>query len=288
MKFVYQGDIHLRDRAPVNRIDNYREVQFDKLEQLVGFANDNEATLLLGGDIFDSYKVSAEIVNRANEIFLTCNRDIFAVMGQHDVPYHDMDVIKSPIRSLQLSGALTVENNCLAIIDGEAIHFCGWGEEMPVVILPQVTNILLGHISVFNVVPHYWKGEGYTPDTLRKKYPGFDYYLCGDIHDNLHDDNVIVSGSMMRSSINQENFNPRAYLIDTTSKTVEPLFYTVSEGVFNAVEKKGAEDLELGNLVDALKNATVGKRTYKRDCLSLAAKDKPVRDIIEEILDDVD
>ncbi len=288
MLIVYQGDLHLRDTIPVNRIDNYREVQFNKLKQLVGFSNQYEATLLLGGDIFDTYKVSAEIVNRTNEILLTCNHEIFVVMGQHDVPYHDMDGIKSPIHSLVLSGALRVENNYSVWVNDAIIHFCGWGGRPPNISYPDITNILLGHISVFNTIPHYWKGEGYTPITLRKKYPGFDWYLCGDIHDSLHDDNVIVSGSMMRSGINQKNFNPRAYLIDTKTCHVEPLFYSIETEVFNIPENKKVEDLKLEKLIAALKNTAVGKRTYKRDCLSLAAEDEPVRIIIKEILDDVD
>jgi len=288
MLIVYQGDLHLRDTIPVNRIDNYRGVQFDKLKQLIGFTNQHGATLLLGGDIFDTYKVSAETVNQTNEILLTCNQDIYAVMGQHDVPYHDMDLMKSPIHSLVLSGALMVENNYSVWVNDVIIHFCGWSDRPPNISYPEVTNILLGHISVFNAIPHYWKGEGYTPNTLRKKYPGFDWYLCGDIHNCLHDKNVIVSGSMMRSGIDQKDFNPRAYLINTETSHAEPLFYKIDAEVFNTPKDKKVEDLKLEKLISALKNTAVGKRTYKRDCLSLASEDEPVRIIIEEILDDVD
>ena len=287
MRIIYQGDLHLRSTVPVNRIDAYGEAQFNKLRQLVGFANDRDATLMLGGDIFDTYKVAPEIVNKANEILMGSNYDIVAVVGQHDIPYHVVDLMKSPVQSLVDSGAIpTVGIGDSFLVDDDVlVHFCSWEQEVSDPI-PGKFNILLGHISVFKgAVPFYWKGEGYTPKTLKEKYPGFQLYLCGDIHEPVVEDNVIVSGPMMRMSINHINYKPRCYLIDTDTMNITPLYYQIEEDVFNTPDEKIESTLNLDNLIDAMKSSAIGRESYERDCFALAGDDKEVKTIISEIFD---
>ena len=288
MKIVFQSDIHLRSTIPVNRIDDYMEAQFDKLEQLVGFAESHNATIMLGGDIYDTYKVSAEVVNITNNILGDSTQDIYAVLGQHDCPHHVMELLKSPVGSLRSSGALSkVGIGGSFLVDNDVlIHFCSWEQEVTDPI-PGGFNILLGHISVFEgSVPFYFKGEAYTPKTLREKYPGFDLYLCGDIHLPCVDGNVVVSGSMMRMSISQIDYRPRAYLIDTETMKIQPLYYNIKDDVFGVPDKKVGSTLNLDDLISAMKSNAVGRESYKRDCFALAKDDEDVKLIMGEIFDE--
>jgi DNA repair exonuclease SbcCD nuclease subunit len=296
VKIIYQGDMHLRDSTPVNRIDNYYERQLEKLEQLVGFAVDNEALLLIGGDLFDTYRVSCALLNRTIEILShSYDNQIVAVCGQHDEPYHNGDLMKSPVGILHQAEILTCLSEEGANIGASigkdkaneaevTIYGASW-EKTPAKPIPGTFNILLGHISVFKEIPFYWKGEGYTPKTLKEKYPGYDLYLCGDIHEPLVDDNVVVSGSMMRMSINQVDERPRAYLIDTDTGKIEPLYYTIEKDVFTVPSAEVKEDLHLDSLVLALKESSGLKRCYEQDCLDLSKGDKFVNNIIKETFD---
>lgn len=295
MKIVYQGDAHLRDSVPVNRIDNYWVAQFNKLQQLVDFTDEYEAYLLLGGDLFDTYKASAELMNQTINTLKSVTWK-YSVLGQHDVPYHQMHLMKSPVHILQqaealdivgLSGSKTLKFKEYGGGSQDiTIHFCSWEQKVPEPIAGNF-NILLGHISVFeNKVPFYWKGEGYTANSLRKKYPDFDLYLCGDIHIPFVKDNVVVSGSMMRQSIDQIDYKPRCYLIDTETMDIKPLFYKIHTDVFSVKEDQVSEILDFDNLVKALKDSAEGKASYKRDCLALSKDDEPVKKIIQGVFDE--
>ena len=290
MKIIYQGDLHLRDGSPINRIDNYYETGLGKLQQLVDFVNEHEALLFLGGDIFDTHKVSATLVNQTIKILRTTWPGIYATLGQHDVPYHEVDILKSPMYSLLASGAIStaMESGVHRRGDGTVIHFCGWEKAVEP---PSGAgfHVFLGHVSVFeNQIPFYWKGEGYTPKTLKEKYPGYDLYLCGDIHIPFVQGNVIVSGSMMRQSIDQINYRPRCYLIETETMEITPLYYEIEDNVFNVPDEKVKENLELQSLVEALKASAVGKACFARDCMALAVDDAQVKQIITEIFNELD
>lgn len=287
MKIVYQADIHLRDAVPANRIDDYDAAQFGKFNQLIDFANAHKAILLLGGDLYDRYRISPRLLNTTMEALFRAENPVFSTLGQHDVPYHQMDLEKSPVLPLYICGALSglgVDGyDCYGDL---AIHYCGW-EQKPTTPIKGRVNILLGHISVFEgSVPHYWKGEGYTEKTLKKQYPGFDYYLCGDIHSPLCQGNVIVSGSMMRMGIDQLEYKPRCYLIDTDTGEIKPLFYEISDEVFNIKELEIAANLNLDNLIKAMQKSARLKASYKTDCLQLA--DKTTRPLMQEIFDELD
>lgn len=289
MKIIYQGDLHLRDGSPVNRIDNYYEAELGKLQQLMDFGSEHEASILLGGDIFDTHKVSAALVNQTIRILQTARFGVYATLGQHDVPYHEVDILKSPVYSLLASDAISVAmESGVCRIAGTRIYFCGWEEDVPIR-AGTGFHIFLGHVSVFEKqIPFYWKGEGFTPKTLKERFPEYDLYLCGDIHVPFIQGNVIVSGSMMRQSIDQIDYRPRCYLIETDTMEVTPLYYKIKDNVFNIPDEKVKENLELDSLVEALKVSAVGKASFPRDCMALANNDEPVKQIIQEIFDGLD
>jgi len=244
---------------------------------------------MLGGDLFDSPKVSAEVVNRAIKIFLGSRQTVISILGQHDVPYHQMDIIKSPVYSLLAASGVDLCDNKPSEMfkSGPVVHSCSWEQEITDPI-PGRFNIFLGHVSVFEgQVPFYWKGEGYTPKSLKKKYPGFQLYLCGDIHSPLVEDSVVVSGPMMRMSINHIDYRPRCYLIDTDTMKITPLYYEIERDVFSVPDAEIETTLNLDNLIGAMKSSAVGKESYKRDCFSLAGEDEEVKIILGEIFNEL-
>ncbi len=286
MKFIVQGDIHLRTSTPVNRIDNYVEAQINQFSQLLDFGREYEADILCPGDLFDAPTVGFRIYNPIQELLMDFENTFITCTGNHDLFFHNNASIKdTALWGLHTPQAIDVLSGMMAN-EEIAIHGSGWEQELPEP-FPGKFNILLSHISVFKKIPHYWKGDGYTPKTLREKCPGFDLYVCGDIHEPLVAGNVIVSGSMMRQSIDQIDYKPRCYLVDTAGSVPIPLYYKEERDVFNVPENKVIENIELDSLVRALKESHTNKASYKRDCLSLAGEDEPVKEIFNEVFDEL-
>jgi len=97
----------------------------------------------------------------------------------------------------------------------------------------------------------------------------------------------VVTGSMMRQNIDQRQFKPRCYLLDTDTSEIAPIFYDVADFVFNIPSKVLKDDTDLDKLVLSMKESSGGKNTYRRDCLDMAEKDVQVKEIIEGVFDDL-
>jgi hypothetical protein len=88
-------------------------------------------------------------------------------------------------------------------------------------------------------------------------------------------------------SINQVDYRPRAYLIDTETMKIEPLYYDIKDDVFGIPDKKVESTLNLDDLISAMKSSAVGRESYKRDCFALAKDDEDVKLIMGEIFDEL-
>ncbi len=287
MKFIYTADNHLRSSRPVNRIDDYQEAQMRKFTQLLNWADIFKAAIFCGGDFLDSPTMSFKMFNRIQDELLLSERKIFTVIGNHEIYFANEATLNSTtLYSLEASGRVEILSGPTKFTSNVIVHGVGWEQEVPKPI-PGKTNILLGHISVFEKeVPFYWKGEGYTAKSLKKTYPGFDYYLCGDIHIPFVKDNVVVSGSMMRQNIDQADLKPRAYLIDTVEDTIEPLYFDIEKDVFTATPKlETVDSTQFDGLVAALKESGRNKASYTADCFELAEGDSELINTLQEIFD---
>jgi DNA repair exonuclease SbcCD nuclease subunit len=287
MKIIHQSDIHLRSTVPINRVDDYYNTQVMKFTQLLDFAEHYEADVLCGGDLLDIPSTKFDIYNAAQGLLRKFSRKFYTCVGQHEIYYHNFETLENTaLWGLHSCGALEIVRGVKTLANEVVLHGVAW-EQTPTAPIEGRFNIFLGHVSVFKKVPFYWKGEGYTPKTLKEKYPGYQLYLCGDIHSPLVKDNVVVSGPMMRMSINHIDYRPRCYLIDTDTMEITPLYYKIEKDVFNVPDEKIESTLNLDNLIGAMKSSAVGKESYKRDCYALAGEDEEVKEILGEIFNEL-
>ncbi len=290
MKFILQGDLHIRSTRPVNRKDDYYQAQFRAFKQLIDFANEHDADILCGGDLTDTPELKFKMYNAIQEMLSDLRGTFYTCTGNHDLYYHNQSTIKdTAIWGWHDAGFIEIVEGVQQVRPNIFVLGAGWEQKVtgPVGGRGKV-NILMAHIPVFEKeVPFYFKHEAFTSKTIKETYPGFDYYFCSDIHVPFVKDSVIVSGSMMRQTIDQMDFKPRCYLLDTRTGSIEPLFYKIADDVFSIPDKKITPTLEFEGLLKALKESTQGKVSYKQDCETLAAADKPVKNIIKEIFDDV-
>jgi hypothetical protein len=86
---AFISDIHLSDTPPVARAEeDWHKVQFGYLEQVRDVCQEYRVPLVIAGDINDRWKLSPETVNRAITVFKTFPLGVYAVPGQHDLPFH--------------------------------------------------------------------------------------------------------------------------------------------------------------------------------------------------------
>ena len=281
-KIIALSDWHITSGTPASRTDDYGEAQMRKVAQVVSWANHYQADIFCGGDLFDNNRVSYKTFSRLITELKKCETEIFVVRGNHDSYYHNEDLTGTPLGLLNDLGIVTLVEGWMSG-GWFNVYGHGWGtEERVEAVVSDKVSIFLGHISVFyEKIPFYFEGkEAYTAKTLLEEFPGFDLYVCGDIHEPCVAYKVIVSGSMMRSTVAQKDYKPRAYLVTFISKgsnrkkMVEPLHFDIEKDVFVGDDRSQEEDgefsLELKDLVDGMKKSLSNKFDFKETCYTLA------------------
>jgi len=90
MKFVSCNDLHISERNPVSRTDNYQEAIFAKLDQVKKLAVAVKArAVLIAGDIFHEktrvpYSLTCRFLNWCTSIRVL-GIDVVAIPGNHDL-----------------------------------------------------------------------------------------------------------------------------------------------------------------------------------------------------------
>jgi len=110
-KAITFTDIHLADKNPASRIDNYMESILNKLEQAKDICTiKNVDVALCGGDIFHiktPTKNSHYLVSRTIDVFKSFPCPVYSVYGNHDLRQDNISTLpRQPYYTLVKSGAL--------------------------------------------------------------------------------------------------------------------------------------------------------------------------------------
>jgi len=285
MKFVCSADWHTRLEAPKYRKDNYFQTMLEKIRWIVKFTNDENAILLIAGDIFDSPKLGYAVTNAVSEELKKLDIAPVACFGNHDTTFHSQDLSNTPYGNLLVHKVIREGLN----LDGVQIHSLGWEAKEPTPTKGKL-NILLGHVSVFEDDVPFWCENGMTAKQAGRRYPGFDWYVFGDIHIPFYKGKVINPGSLTRSAISQVEYSPRIYLLNTNNEAVESVDIPIqpAEEVFDLDQKEmdAVRDVKaLNSFIDTIKYS--GEKPSFRVVLDDVVKQADVSDEVVEILNEV-
>lgn len=92
-------DIHLSDRAPGRRMDDYRTAIINKIKVAQEWTNRMGGVCLCGGDVFhiknpSSLSNSNELINEAIDVFGGFNTGkVYGIVGNHDIQYDRFDTL---------------------------------------------------------------------------------------------------------------------------------------------------------------------------------------------------
>jgi len=236
------SDLHLRDDVPRCRLDdNYFETQMQKLRFIVDLSRSFRCPILCGGDVFDWWKVSPNLLNRTIRI-LRMGQEWFAVPGQHDLPRHNLSLVeKAGIWNL-VYGGMGGFTTILDPSQDEIIHHprgdisirgVPYGGEPGDARKPPsrasgaiFRRVVILHRLCYREAPPY---PGAPADGKAgwffKTLPEADLILTGDNHQQFTMTEVgrllVNPGSMMRMSADQVDHHPGVFLWKAGTNTVE-------------------------------------------------------------------
>jgi len=185
MRFVLVGDIHLRSRPPIGRIEqDFISVQLDKLQQILNIARQYSCDYILqAGDFFDRPDPSNLLIANCVNLLKTSSIPIICVAGQHDMIGHSLNSIdRSPLNILHSAEVLYLsKEEAIEYNTDCSIYGASFGQEIPIPTRKDRYNILITHrmIGTKDLFP----GQNIErPKSFVRKYPHFDLVLCGDNH----------------------------------------------------------------------------------------------------------
>ena len=259
------SDLHLTDKTPVSRMDDYIEAQKRKLEFLKKLSKENNnCPILCAGDVFDHWKASPWLCSLAYKYL---PEPFICIPGQHDLPGHSLgEFSKSGLGLLYAVGKARVFQNTSVFQTNNGLYVFGVpfgrledfnpGE----IRLPSPgRTILMLHNLVWPDKRPSWSKYTYTADELLDRFKdNFDVILTGDNHQSFvrqKDGSILVNpGSMMRITADQVDHQPKCYLYYTETNTVKPINLPIQEGVISTehIEQKREKDERIAAYIERM------------------------------------
>ena len=235
---ILMADLHLDDRNPPCRIDDYPLAQLHKLEQIRDIQEDHGGIpILLAGDVFERWKPSPLLLSFA---FDNLPDNLYAIPGNHDLPAHNIDRYgESGLATLEAGGNLNIVRNYGEDLPDLELYGYHFGYDFDEI--DTTDGIAIIHEFVYKGRSPFPGATGKVTGMM-KKLPGFDLILCGDNHKpftHRSGDQLFVNpGSIMRSKADQINHKPRIYLYYAGENRVEPVYLDIDQ---NAVTREHIE-----------------------------------------------
>ena len=235
---LFAGDIHLSEKIPIARTDEYFPAMWDKFNFINKLAEENDCPVLCSGDFLDKWKASPELLSNIIESITV---DWYTIYGDHDLPNHSWKLRhKSGLTTLAKAAKVTIMKGGHGTNkDSNKLQ----KKARPSLIGKR--KIMLWHILTWHKELPYPGCVTSSAKQLLKAYPQFDCIVTGDNHKPFvvkHKDRILVNvGSMMRNSADQINYKPAVWLYYADTNTVKPVYLPIKEGVISR------EHIEINN-----------------------------------------
>ena len=297
VKLVWRTDIHLSDKTPHSRTDDWTQTVFDKIQQVGKIAREVGADAVLdGGDFFDiksPTRNSHSLVRHTADIHADYPCPVYANVGNHDCVYGDYTFLhQQPLGVLFSTGVFN------RLYDEHEAIFESSGIKVRVVGVPyhgttydlDRFNIQKGDEDYLVVAAHVLaspKGGSMFEGEDIIKYSDLkgldpDLWLFGHWHKNqgvveiAPGKHVVNVGSLTRGTLHQDDLDrvPMTVVLSFTSEGIgidcRELVVAPSEEVF---------DLDRRAQVEVRSEAMEAFVDSLRDTLTLS-RNSSVRDIV--------
>ncbi len=213
-KLILSADWHLRDDIPQCRErDEYLAAQERKLKFIHDLVIDNDATLLVAGDLWDNWKPSPWLISLALRHLPSST---IVAPGQHDMVSHNLSEMgKTGLQTLAEAGAIVILSGGLQRIVDDSMRCFGYayGESISTGRTEDagMRVLLWHHLTCKGKQP--WPEAGATTTDSMIKALGQSYQLIvtGDNHQQFWGPGYVNPGSLMRMSSDQAEFEPAVF-----------------------------------------------------------------------------
>lgn len=301
MKFIACADLHFTEKTPVNRKDDYLDAQLMKFSQILERAENENASLLIAGDVFDNVKTPYKVTKLIMDMIKSYGVDIYAVPGQHDLVYHSDGLDNTPLGILSTMKQVTilsskVKTEITSGIDEVSLIGAGWNEE------PQEkAHIIVMHRMITYKDPLYPGQTDYsTAAQTLHKYKSATYIVSGDNHQpfDMYQKGkgraLINCGSLMRKGKDQLGHAPCVWMIDTEAREHYPIYLKVklNSDVFdlNKIKREETQDEiknqaqeDIKKFVKSLDIGEQAKPRFENILTKVIAEVKPNTEVINII-----
>lgn len=222
---IFLSDVHLSHRAPAARENepDWYECMRRQLKEVRELQKKHECSVIIAGDIFDRPDPPPELINFAIQEMPNC----YAVAGQHDLFYHNMDNIHKTaywtlVEAMRIV-PLGLKMNLGASPPNTRIQLYGFNWNERIANRSQrsklVPRIAVVHKYIWsskrNSHPH--ASEEHYVTSFREKLKGYDVAFFGDNHKPFQSNDmgcqIINCGAFMRRKADEQD-SPRVYLLD--------------------------------------------------------------------------
>jgi DNA repair exonuclease SbcCD nuclease subunit len=214
-KIAHLSDLHIDDRAPINRCDEeYIQTIINKLTFVFEYCKKKKINVAtIAGDFFDAPNVSWYTVNRIIDLLNKYQKiHLYIVLGQHDLYFRSFDEQKSAIGNLlKHSNVHILTKKGTEIFNRKwSLYGMSFGEVKPYKIKRCRATLVIHH-PVGNYNDKHVKPL--STKKVNDMFAGFDVIHSGDYHYTTikrEGKTLIVNpGSLVRKTIAEKDMNHR-------------------------------------------------------------------------------
>lgn len=257
MKFLFFADTHLRHTTPACRKDeNFYQVQFDKLSQIIQIANERDVDYILhGGDFFDSHNPPLNLIHDTIQALKTCKARWIFLVGNHDTFGETPETLqRSGLGILSASGVAEVISERTDRTFGSVfVRFIPRTQNLD---LKTFTLPLLELRKTTVIIPHAMltpKPLPFNHILLSDVGTNSEYVFCSDNHRSFQEKvgptTFINVGATTRQSVTEYNNRPSVLYFDDANDSFEiiqlkfrPSGEVIDLGTDNEPDRKISED----------------------------------------------
>ena len=237
MKLLWRTDVHLSERNPRSRTDNWREAIMNKLKQVGDIADEIGAKAVIdGGDFFDiksPSRNSHDLIREVAELHADYPCPVYANVGNHDCVYGDYAYLpQQPLGVLFSTGVFKrlYDNHEVSFTEGGVkVRLAGIPYHGTTYDLDRFKNITKGDEDYLVVTAHVLaseKGGSMFENEDIIKYndliemnPDVDVWLFGHWHKDqgVWEKNgkyIVNVGSLSRGSLVQDDMDRKPCAIE--------------------------------------------------------------------------
>lgn len=216
------GDLHLSGKNPPERKDDLVTEQWRKIEYIVEIANYHNAPIICTGDVFEHALVSRKMMSRMGSILKTLNNPFYFVFGNHDLEYHNLDMLDQTSLGAMWLNSQTLKH--ISEFEGDykrSWSYIDWKSEFH----DPEAKYLLAHRAIVNdnlINVNSWILNDKNFCQHISELTRYELIICGHWHksyeyfyqySSIGDVHVLNPGVVCRRTISERE-NPCVHLMD--------------------------------------------------------------------------